>query len=108
MIVKVHMLAFHDYTADYKVIREVKVPDNHWEGCEGITDAQLEVVFHYGQNDFQPVPACCSVSMGDVIELPDERLFRVAAMGCVPITREDFAAYVDTPRSERYKAFLLA
>ena len=29
----------------------------------------LEVIFYYGQNDIQPA-GCCSVSVGDVIELP--------------------------------------
>lgn len=30
----------------------------------------LEAIFHYGQNDVQPDRHCCSVSVGDVIELP--------------------------------------
>ena len=40
----------------------------------------LEAVFYYGQNDFQPVPGICSVSVDDVVLLDGKR-FKVAFMG---------------------------
>ena len=45
-------------------IREVDVPDDEVE------DDLLELVYKYGQNDFQPRPIQ-SVSVGDVVELED-------------------------------------
>jgi len=40
----------------------------------------LDSVFYYGQNDFQPKPIR-SVSVGDVIKLPDGSLHRVLGAG---------------------------
>jgi hypothetical protein len=36
-------------------------------------DQELEHIFHYGQNDFQPVANHCSVSVGDIIRLEGKR-----------------------------------
>ena len=40
----------------------------------------LDLIWHYGQNDFQPLPRR-SVSVGDVIELHSEAHYRVAPVG---------------------------
>ena len=40
----------------------------------------LESVFYYGQNDFQPQPVR-SLSVGDVVKLPDGSLHRVLGIG---------------------------
>lgn len=56
-------------------IRPVTIPDN--TSPENL----LDTVFHYGQNDVQPL-SFPSVSMGDIIENPfDGRLYRVEMMG---------------------------
>ena len=44
------------------------------------TDQKLDHIFYYGQNDFQPVPNQCSVSVGDIIRLEGRR-YRVDAVG---------------------------
>jgi hypothetical protein len=54
--------------------RMVRVPDDTPE------EELLNAAFHYGQNDFQPQPAP-SVSVGDVIRLPDGSLHRVMFAG---------------------------
>lgn len=108
MIVRVHMLAHHDYTIWSPVIRNVDIPDV--PNLASWTDQKMaETVFHYGQNDFQNVPGRCSVSVGDVIEIPDGakfRLLRVAMSGFEPISSEAMAAYVAMPRSERTLSLL--
>ena len=56
----------------------------------------LDTVFHYGQNDFQPLPLP-SVSVGDVIENPhDGRLYRVEMTGFQPLP-ESGGPYVTNP-----------
>jgi hypothetical protein len=63
MIFNVEMLAFGNGE-----VRPVDVPD------EKLTDnvmENLELIFHYGQNDFQPLPFP-SVSSGDVIHYNDK------------------------------------
>ena len=63
MIVRVHMLAFHEPGKT----RLVHVPNaKDYFG----RDELLEAVFHHGQNEVQPISNRCSVSVGDVIELP--------------------------------------
>lgn len=44
-------------------------------------DELLNLAFHYGQNDFQARDGCASVSVGDVIELPNGSAYRVAPVG---------------------------
>lgn len=67
MIIKVHMLAFQDRG----MIREVDIPDDEIDSLQddGSNHMEiLELVFKYGQNDFQPRP-CPSVSVGDVAQI---------------------------------------
>lgn len=95
MIVKVHMLAFMEGE-----VREVNVPDSELP-VEYRIDTLLDKVFHYGQNDFQPVANRCSVSMGDVVELGCQ-LWLVAPLGFREITREKFDELKRTPRRDRF------
>lgn len=46
-------------------IREVNVPDKE---ITGNINSDLERIFYWGQNDFQPVKNRCSVSVGDVVD----------------------------------------
>lgn len=71
MIIEVEMLAFGNGE-----IREVEVPDGE---VTSDVDQMLELVFHYGQNDFQPKNHP-SVSVGDVVRLNNER-YAVAGLG---------------------------
>ena len=49
--------------------RRVEIPSEDWEAAKTEMD-RLELIFRLGQNDFQPVEGCYSVSAGDVIRLP--------------------------------------
>ena len=56
-------------------VREVEIPEDKWKEArtrdleeEGV-GVRLELVFYWGQNDFQPLMQR-SVSMGDVARLP--------------------------------------
>jgi len=62
---EVELNAFQD-----GVIRIVRVPQDQLDG-DPMHD--LEQIFYWGQNDFQPVKDRCSVSMGDVVRYRDER-----------------------------------
>jgi hypothetical protein len=93
MQVKVHMTAF----GRPGEVRLVEVPDS----CRTAGDGELlGAVYHYGQNDFQPQPHP-SLSVGDVIELPDGRLFVVRAVGFAPMTTEEFQAFAALPSADR-------
>lgn len=95
----VHMLAFHDYTPDNEVLREVDVPDE--EVAEANTFQQiLELAFTYGQNDHQPVPERCSVSVGDVIEHCGN-FFLICGVGFREITIRELTRLIRLPRTER-------
>lgn len=75
---EVEMNAFQD-----GVIREVQVPKE--ELAPNDIDQNLEKIFYYGQNDFQPVEGRCSVSMGDVIRFNGSR-YEVAMFGFEEVT----------------------
>lgn len=62
---EVEMLAFQN-----GVIRKVRVPAHELDGTPA---HDLERIFYYGQNDFQPVADRCSVSMGDVVRYKGQR-----------------------------------
>jgi len=78
--VEVEMLAFMEGQ-----IRPVEIPVGEWLQAETEIDA-LELVFRYGQNEFQPKPFC-SVSVGDVIRLRGDR-WRVEGMGFAKLSTE--------------------
>jgi hypothetical protein len=66
MKVKVEMWAFQEGK-----IRIVEIPRNPHQ-----TDLVIPIlseIFKYGQNEFQPNPERCSVSVGDVINLFNKR-----------------------------------
>lgn len=105
MIVLVRMLAFNDPTKGDPIFRQVEVPDAEWNKVDH--DGRLGLVFHYGQNDFQP-QKCCSVSVGDVIfyptftaEVPIFKLMAVAGVGFKPLTHEQYAKLESLPRLYR-------
>lgn len=77
MKIEVEMRAFFNGK-----IRVVDVPDDEWASLPD-SSANLEKVFCYGQNDFQPKPAP-SVSVGDVVRL-DGKLFRCESIGWTEI-----------------------
>jgi hypothetical protein len=76
--------------------REVSVPDNE---LTGTTKLDLDLIFKYGQNDFQPMPIC-SVSVADVIEYQD-KLYLVMPSGFRQITAVEYEEFIDLPVLER-------
>lgn len=84
MIVRVHLLPF----GRPGEVREVEVPPASWERADSLLE-RLGLVFHYGQNDFQPKPHP-SVSVGDVVEFPEGGLHVVQPYGFGAITPEQF------------------
>jgi len=87
---KVHMLAF----CDKGTVREVDVPEEALptnQPAHVLTTVILELIFHYGQNEFQPknMP---SVSVGDVIQGGSQkpRYFEVAMAGFKEIPKKKF------------------
>lgn len=111
MIINVRMLAFHD-----NIIRPVDVPDsqviNNKDGVMGF----LVLVYHYGQNDFVQGQnadtirrSICSVSVGDVIELPDCGNYMVTQFGFKRLDETEYAAYkaIPTHRDRSYHAYML-
>ena len=76
---KVYMLAFENGK-----IRKVDVPDNE---LTGVAEHDLERIFYWGQNDFQP-QKICSVSCGDVVEY-NSKLYLTLMAGFKEITPEE-------------------
>lgn len=77
VVIEVEMLAFGG-----GAIRKVRIPHDEFVPLAPL--AQMDLVFRYGQNDFQPQPMP-SVSVGDVIRYQGRR-YRVAPIGfeCLP------------------------
>lgn len=92
MLVNVRMLAY----AEPYCVREVEIPEPEPE--VRISDI-LSVVFHHGQNDFQPKP-CPSVSMGDVIEYGDD-FYLICATGFRRLTADELREYEALERRDR-------
>lgn len=92
------MIANHELVGGEAVIREVNVPDEELTENVGLN---LELIFKYGQNDFQNVPGRCSVSVGDVIEYNDE-LIVVCGIGFKKLLPQEYANLIAIPRRERY------
>ena len=83
MFYNVRMIANMEHNSGTYTIRRVKVDLK-------LTDWNiLEAIFENGQNQFQNVPNCCSVSIGDVVELED-KLFIVCIGGFHQISKEIF------------------
>lgn len=95
----VRMTAFMNSNENFYSIRKVKV------NATDLTDSvssNLDKIFVAGQNDFNPVPNCCSVSSGDVIEY-DQKLYCIVSVGFVQITEEEFNEYMKIER--RFRPF---
>lgn len=78
MIVKSYQVAFAEADEPLRV-RPINIPDERAAG--GGSRDLLELAFELGQNEFQPVAGCYSLSVGDVVELPDGTLWRCAPVG---------------------------
>ena len=81
MQIKVHMRAFMDKGN----IRMVEVPDADLKNAS--QDTLLNFVFVNGQNEIQS-QKMPSVSMGDIVELPDGTYHLIAGVGFKSITKE--------------------
>lgn len=81
-------------------IRLVDVPKARWDEAKGLTE-RLGLVFHYGQNDFQPRNDRYSVSVADVIDLGNDELYVVKGMGFKAITAQDLEELKKTPQRQR-------
>ena len=82
----VYMLAFQSV----EVVRPVEV--DLPSGCE--VEDLLDLVYHNGQNEVQPVPGCCSVSVGDVVEVvPLVDYFVVEPGGFKRLDYREFCRY---------------
>lgn len=95
MIFKVEMLAF----MEPGTIREVDIPDDEYNPNKPVF-TRLDQVFHWGQNDFQPIAGKCSVSVGDVIQM-DGHKFRVDSASFHQFTDEDYQSYLAMDRGQR-------
>lgn len=83
-------------------VRLVSVPDDELTG-ESAHD--LERIFYYGQNDFQPQKVY-SVSVGDVVEYMGE-LHVVCAMGFRRITDAEYEEALATDLDKRRLLFYI-
>lgn len=91
----VHLMAFRN-----DELRIVDVPgDAYQKAGHDSTEAILDLIFRYGQNDFQnrPMP---SVSMGDVIDFFGS-FYLVEFVGFRKMSSEEFAAYLAIDRRDR-------
>lgn len=91
MIIPVHMFAFAD-EGDRSKVRMVEIPIDPGKqdpvSSQDELSSLLELVFKYGQNDFQP-KQFPSVSVGDVAEI-NGRYFMVIGTGWKKLTKEEF------------------
>jgi hypothetical protein len=103
MKIKVLMLAFGEPNQERIVdVGEFKeIPNCH---DSNYLEELLELVFHYGQNDFQP-QQCPSVSVGDVAVL-DDRYFFCAAVGWQKMLLAQLEEYKKMDRRDRLLAGL--
>lgn len=95
MKIEVEMLAFEDEGQ----VRVVDVPDEEWSRA-GSHEHKLDLVFKYGQNDFQP-QKIYSVSVGDVVHLGGKR-FRVGGCGWNELTEGQYKEYLSISRRDRH------
>jgi len=93
---RVHMLAF----GSDNEVREVDVPDAVVLRERDSLESLLGLVYYYGQNDTQPQDHC-SVSIGDVIEMPDGKYYRVDSTGFSRLAPDVLQTYKNTPRRDR-------
>lgn len=101
MIYNVRMLAHHDINH----IRPVYVPAYN----QSSVDTLLDDIFKYGQNDFACGPdaseirrSTCSVSVGDVIELPEGDSYLVSPVGFKLLKSSDYDRYKAMNNEDRW------
>lgn len=87
VFIRVRMLANEERTQRglSVKIREVAIPEGEYQGKAA---HDLELVFHWGQNEFQPMERC-SVSCGDVAEYGN-KLWLCCLAGWQEITEEQY------------------
>jgi hypothetical protein len=89
MIIPVHMFAFANKN-DRSKVRNVEIPDDEIEKAEAESVMNvLDLVFRYGQNDFQSKPFP-SVSVGDVVGMYKGAYWMVMPSGWKSLTKEEF------------------
>jgi len=101
IIVPVHLFAFGKGE-----IRNVSVPADEFVDINS-TNALLDLVFRYGQNDFQSLPLV-SISVGDIAEISvsgkdETELWIIMAFEWKRITIEQFEAYKAMNRNEQWQ-----
>lgn len=101
MIFNVRMIAHHDVNT----VRPVYVPAYAHKTVEDL----LDDVFKYGQNDFVCGPdaevirrTICSVSVGDVIELPVGGDYLVKPIGFQMLVSPDYENYKKMSLDDRW------
>lgn len=78
--------------------RGVEVPNDELTGS---IEHDLELIFRYGQNDFQPIPGIYSASVGDVVEYNDQ-LYMVKALGFKQISLLEYEEFVNLDERKRW------
>lgn len=97
MDIKVRMLAF----GEPKEIRIVDVPKYNFLTPFGKdTKSDLEIIFYWGQNDFQPQNHP-SVSEGDVVEY-NNKFYMCLGIGFTEISEQDLIEYESLKREDRF------
>ena len=92
MIFNVELLAF----GRPNEIRSVEVPDNL---LTNNTESDLELVFHFGQNDFQQMEMP-SVSVGDIIDYKKQK-FVVTGIGFKLMSEQEYDQYLTFSQRDR-------
>lgn len=91
MQVKVHILVSEQ-------VRMVEIPDS---AARLSPQQQWEVAFVYGQNEYQVIPGCPSVSVDDVIETDTGEFWRILGVGFEQLSPENFDLYRSRVRRDR-------
>ncbi len=108
MKIKVYLTGDSDKTA----LRLVDVPTNEYESLQLFGDGSdadrerfYDLVFKYGQNDFQPVPGVRSLMVGDLIHFDDSYVL-IQSFGFKKLTDEEVTEYLEmTPDDRRWSKF---
>lgn len=79
--------------------RQVAVPDNE---CSDNLNSMLDRIYHWGQNEVQPVHDRCSVSAGDTIEYQNN-LYIVLLAGFSKISKQQLAEFTKLKPAQRIK-----
>jgi len=80
--------------------RLIEVPRADWDATASLS-GRLELVFKFGQNDFQPRPARYSLSVGDVVDIGEGEFYLVKSRDWMPLTKEQVEEWSQVPRDRR-------